>query len=520
MSSLSDVSTIFDNVRAASVHTHDVENAPIAVFMKASAQLFQLLDRSDNAQAEFSLRLWILRSTIAFTLLPFDTAALDLRSKMDELSKLSFVLPDTQLLVESLAHALDDLLSLRINPKMERLLALLGSESIERGSRRIALFHVLASGKTPGWPVEALPEVANQLSDLKLVGRKHELRSEVFERIILPCGCQNAPSALLGEIFHSGRASRIDALLYPGERLHIPKRLELPVTLPFKGRLPQTQVDHESHSAPIDTWVNEAFWQGIHGATRTTGANRVPAHYTLFCDGTGAFLSADRRALVLTENEQFSYESGLRLVRIEDVREGDLVVLRTGSSGSLLDEESEQIMAGLDEQSLVEEATHWKSALEALLLTHSAEQVVQALRERGVTASSASVRQWAGVDALGPGNVHVFEALITLLGENGKIVPSQDWKTYAADLWSKLRELRSVRQKAGSAIRQDLMNALQKQFADSSIQLADRTSVHLDGGSSTKLLILRVSSIDQVAAFIQPSRLLQIDDLRENKWLG
>lgn len=511
---------IFDNVRATSVHTHSVESESIAVFMKASAQLFQLLDRSDNVQSEFSLRLWILRSTIAFTLLPFSNVALDLRGKMDDLSRLSTLLPDTSKLVESLARTLDNLLSLRNNPKLERMLALAESASVDNDWARVALFHNLASGKSPGWPAEALPALISQFSDLQPIGRKHELRSGVFGRIILPCGCQNAPPALLGEVFHSGRARTIDALLYSGERLRIPKRLELPVTLPFKGSLQRTTIDHETHSTPIDAWVNEAFWQGIHGAERTTGVNRVRAHYTLFCDGTGTFLSANRRALVLVEGEQFSGENDLRLVRIEDLCEGELVVLRVGSSGTLLDEESDQIMAGLDEQSLVEDATNWKSALEALLLTHSAEEVAQAVRERGVTASATSVRQWAGVDALGPGNERVFEVLISVLGERGKITPSQDWKAHAADLWSKLRELRSVRQKAGNVIRHDLLDALRTQFSDSSIQLADRTSVQLEGGSATKLLILRVSSIDQAAAFIQPSRLLQIDDLRENKWLG
>jgi hypothetical protein len=520
MSNLSAVSMIFDNVRATSVHVHDVQSVPIAVVMKTSAQLFQQLDRSDSVQAEFSLRLWILRSAITFTLLPFDAIALDLRSKMDELVRLSSGLPDTAQLVQSLQRALEELLELKVNPKREWMLALVNHGNIDGESPHSALFHALASGKTPGWPAEALPELAQQFSAVQLVGRKSELRSGVFGRIILPCGCQNAPPGLLGEIFHSGRTGRIEALLYPGERLRIPKRLELPVTLPFKGKLQRTVIDHESHSAPIDTWVNEAFWQSIHGAARTTGANRVRAHYTLFCDGTGAFLSSDRRALVLTENEQFSDEGDLRLVRIEDVCEGDLLVLRAGSSGALLDEESDQIMAGLDEQGLVEDATHWKAALEALLLTHSAEEVAQALRARGVSASATSVRQWAGVDALGPGSERVFEALISLLGENGKIAPSQDWKAFAADLWGKLRELRSVRQKAGSAIRQDLLDALRKQFANSKLQLADRTSVYLEGGGATKLLILRVSSIDQVAAFIQPSRLHQLDDLRGNKWLG
>jgi hypothetical protein len=521
MTSFSDISTIFDNVRSVSIHTHHVDSAPVAAFIKAAAQLFQRLDRSDQGEAQFSLRLWILRSTITFTLLPFDTAALNLRSKMEEISRLSSTIPDTIPLVELLAEALDGLLNLQTNPKMELLNALLQSESIEPRMRRIGLVHALASGSTPGWPVDTLPELANRLAGLKLVGRKLEFSSEVFEKIILPCGCQNAPAALLAEIFHSGRARRIDALLYQGERLRRPNRLLLPATLPFEGRLQQSVIAQESHSDPLDTWVNEAFWQSIHGAARTIGFNQVRAHYALFYDGSGAFLSAERPTRVLGESEKYSDESFLRHVSIENLCDGDLVVLRAGSSGELLDEQAEQIIAGLDEQGLIEDATNWKPALEALLLTHSAEEVAQALHERGgILVSAASVTQWAGIERLGPGNQPVLEALISLLGEKGQLGADQDWKAYAANLWRKLRDLRSVRQRAGNAIAQDLMDALRKQFAGSSARLEDKTIVQLDGGGATKLLILRVSSIDQVAAFIPPSRLLQIDDLRGNKWLG
>jgi hypothetical protein len=283
----------------------------------------------------------------------------------------------------------------------------------------------------------------------------------------------------------------------------------------------KTLLDYESHPAPIDKWANEAFWQGVHGGARATEDNLVPAHYVLFCDGTGTFLPALGRALVLPDSGRLSGESDLRLVRVEDISEGDLVVLRVGHSGALLDEASDRIMGCAGEQGLNEDATDWKSALDALLVTHSYEEVAEAMRERGAHATATSVRHWAGVEALGPGSEHVFEVLIGVLGEKGKIIsPFHDWKAHAADRWSKLRELRNVRQKAGSAIRQDLMEALRVTFASTDVVTADKTSIQLEGGGKTELLILRVSSLDQIPAYVQPSRLLQIDDLRGNKWLG
>jgi hypothetical protein len=516
---LSVISRIYDNVLERSIHTHEIACGPAANLISTSLELFRVLDKSDPIHSDFALRLWVLRSTVSFTLLPFNDAALNLREAMNGLLAASFRIPEAVPFMTPIQQAVEGLLELKLNPKLKCASILSELEAAE-GGRRAGLLCALSLGEAPGWPRASLSDVALQVQNVKLLRRKRDLSSEVFSRIILPCACRNAPMHLLSDIFHSGRAARIDALLYPGERLRTPERLLLPQSPMFRHEAGSVVVAHVPDRVSIDAWADENFWQRVHGAARTSARNHVRAHYALFCDGTGAFFPADGRALVVPEGGTLSDENDLALVRVEEISEGDLVVLRSGRAGVLLDITSARIMGGETEEDLPAEATDWKSALEALLLTYREEDIAQELRARGAHASATSVRQWAGVETLGPGDEQVFGVLIALLHEKGKIAASTDYAAYADHTWKKLTELRSIRQRAGTSIRKALMEALREKLAGCNSQLGDKTSVNIDDGSEAELVILRISAFDHSVSFVQPSRLYHLEDHWGNKWLG
>jgi hypothetical protein len=332
----------------------------------------------------------------------------------------------------------------------------------------------------------------------------------------------------LSDLLFSGVAARLEVLLYTGERFQMPKRLMLPNDSYFVGRLQKSKVENEVVGMPdesdqleADTWINEAFWQGLHGAARSGSPGLVPANYMLFGDGTGTFLPANGSVLTLPANGEVSEESDLCMVRVEHVCEGNLIVLRSGESGLLLDDASERIMTRAGNESLFEMATDWKDALEALLVTHTYEEVAQALRERGALTSAQSIHQWIGLDVLGPGSEHVFKELIGLLADKKKIQKTGlELAGYADSCWKSLQDLRSVRQKAGNLIRQDLFKALFDRFKNGNGKASDRESIHIEGDNGVELLILRVSSVDRDTSHVHASRLGQMDDLKGNKWLG
>jgi len=488
--------------------------------MRDSSRLFSILDRSDPSQIEISRCLWLLRSSIVFTLLPFDDVSLGLKKIMGKLILSSCGLQEAELLLGSLQKELDELVTNSVNMKREWLLRTITEEK----DTRVGVLCALAAGKSPGWPSEIYLEINRLFNGIKLISSGRDLRSGVFKRIILPCSCRNVYPALLLEVIHSGRSSIIDVLLYSGEKFDTPKRLVLPECSIFRGKLQNQIRQHEVHKVreenAVDAWMNEAFWQGVHGGHRHAEANLVSANYVLFYNGTGTFLPANGRVPILPENVMLSDVSDLRLVSVEDVSEGDLVVIRAGDSSFLLDEASDQIMKSSGYKNLVNEATDWKNSLEALLLTYSCEAVSEALQQRSISISPASISQWAGPDVLGPGSERVFKELIRLLGDKGKLqMDSYSLEEYADNRWISLQELRSVRQRAGNMIRQELLKKLFIWLGRETSPLGDCTSIHLEGDSSVEMLILRVASKDQNPAFVPTYRLCRLDDLRGNKWL-
>jgi len=77
----------FENAKLSCLKRHEIDFFPVAQVMQISSQLFQMLDRADPVQAEVSRRLWVLRSSILFTVLPFDDPALRLQNQMSELEQ-------------------------------------------------------------------------------------------------------------------------------------------------------------------------------------------------------------------------------------------------------------------------------------------------------------------------------------------------------------------------------------------------------------------------------------------------
>ena len=517
----------FENAKLSCLKRHEIDFFPVAQVMQISSQLFQMLDRADPVQAEVSRRLWVLRSSILFTVLPFDDPALRLQNQMSELEQSSNGLPDAAQLIDILKKHVVEIVSVGCNPKRELFLHVL-DESIGKDDEQIGVFCALSAGRPPGWPLERSAQLSVLNERIMLIRSRKHLGSNVFGTVILPCACLNSSPVLLSELLFSGCATRFDVLLYTGERFQIPKRMMLPADGIFAGRLQKTEIESkeiviqgDSSMSAVDMWANEAFWQGLHGAARNSSPSLVPANYMLFCDGTGTFLPESGRVLTLPADGKVTDESDFCMVRVEDVSEGDLIVLRSGDSGFLLDEASDRIMSSEDNESLFEIATDWKDALEALLVTHSNEQVAQALRERGAQTNAASIRQWIGPEVLGPGNESVFRELISLLADKGKIKKvGEELIRYADSRWNSLQGLRSVRQKAGNLIRQDLFKALFSRLKNGNGKLADGEIIHIEGDSGAELLILRVSSVDRNPAHVPPSRLGQVDDLKGNKWLG
>lgn len=519
---------IFENCKTSTLTKHEIQFPLAERVIQLSSHLFQMLDRTDSAQSEISRRLWVLKSSILFTALPFDDPTLRLQAQVLELECMLECLPDTRLLMDSLKKTVIDITAVQ-NPKREWLARMHPLASSEEEGL-IGILTGLSAGRSPGWPQEKVGILADFNPRLLSITSKRDLKSGLFEAIILPCACSNVCPSLLSDLFYAGLATKVVVLLYPSERFQIPPRLILPKDSIFYEYLQSSKTEHETVAVPVgqtlsavDTWINMTFWQGLHGAERSERPDLSPARYMLFFDGTGTFLPEDGRIMMLPADGKVVSENDLCMVRTGNVCEGDMIVMRSGNSRLLVDEASERIVGREQNESLFEMATDWKTSLDALLVTYTSEEVAAALLERGVSVSANSIQQWIGPKVLGPGDKQIFRELIYLLADKGKIqISGTELTSYVDIRWQSLQEVRNLHHKAGNLIRHDLFKALFSRLGNEnrSAALTDLERIRIDADTEVQLLILRVAAVDSSTAYVQSSRLGKIDDLAGNKWLG
>lgn len=519
---------IFENLKSSSITIHEIKFPLAEQLVRLSSRIFILLDRDDPLQSDIFRRLWVIKSSVLFTLLPFDDPSLDFDLQLREIENITECMPELADLICTLITVVTGIVSQKINPKREWLYNMC-HEGVTGLGRSIGILTRLSGGRSPGWPSDTSELIVSLSPNITPVKSKMDMRSNQFDAVVLPCGCNNASEPLMSEIFFAGLVSRIDVLLYSGEKFKTPQRDTLPKDNFFFRYLQKTKIEKFAIEVPVDpslisvdSWVNEAFWNGLHGADRSGRDDLYPARYILFFDGTGSFLSEDKRITMLPIDGKLKDESDLRQVRVDEVCEGDTIVLRSGDTHFLLDDASTRIVGRADLEELVDSATTWKEPLEALLITHSAQEVSAELRERGIIASSSSIQNWAGPDVLGPGSEVVFRGLMLFLTEKGKLSKDNTaLANYADSCWASLQELRGLHHKAGNLIRSELFNLLINLHGKRNKIDKDtvRESISLGDGSNAQLLVLRVAAVDSKISYIPLSRLGKIESLAGNKWL-
>ncbi len=526
MSLFFQTSRVYENSQNYQINIIKIENSLIATFQKIISRLFLDLDRYDQTQKQISLRLWMLRSSIIFTLLEFDDESLNIKRQLDDLIELCSGYPTLNSAILNLESNIDLILK-SSNSKREWFLNILGSNNLKTDS--VAVLTRLSFGNSPGWPKDEETLKQKLVSAITYLRSSREYKNRLFDKVVFPCGCSNCPSEFLRNLIYSGITSSIDVLLYSGEKFNLPHRLKLPVDEKLISKYEESVVDKSFIEIPqlqtpdiIDDWMNNSFWSEIHTGARSFSDNLVPSHYVLFNNGTGTFLPKNGKAQVINEFSDQSFSSeNIIAKRVEELNSGDLVILRSGDSVFLLDCISDNILHEIGSGNLLEDATEWKAGLEALLQTHTWEEVAEMLKIKHVNVNPVTIERWAGSEGLGPGNKTDFEALIYLLIESKKIILNTTTPDeYITEKWSQIQRLRGIRHKAGQRIRNELFETLAKNIKNQIGQIGDKSVVKMDLASGAELSILRIFAIDHSLSYIHPSKIGRLDDLRNNKWLG
>lgn len=504
-----------------------IDHPLFADIASCCARIFEMVDREDDHQRQLARSVWLLKSTIAQTFLPFDDSRLGIQPMIEKLVHQAESVPSVSGTVKALFDAIVSLVQLGRNPKRQMFLDAL-AQAASRGDSA-AVFAGLQGGLTPGWPaaVDAsrdFPEGA-----CTVLRTRKDIADSGFSIIVVPGTLKFASKPIAIDLLHGGRARNVVLLAYRRENVFTPEPLGLPIDSRFHREMRTSdeadievaaQVVEEVDDQPLDQWANDTFWQEIRnqhagGAPLSERDVTVPARFVLFADGSGTFLP-DEGSVVeisrLLDRPDQPLAGGGQLPRksVRDLEERDLVMMRLRGSGDYLDEVADRLMERDGQASLRDSATAWKGDLFRALKLHGEGIVARRAREAGLKLRSASyLWTWASDVVIAPHDVESFRALVRALGDLQVGVEPYSSEEYALHKWAEMERLKIFHQRAAFEIRKALLERVHMLVAARShVEVVE--SIHLPGLEAGSIGLLRVSAVDVSSVRVPFSRLFHL----------
>lgn len=504
-----------------------IDHLHFADIASCCARIFSMVDREDDHQRQLARSVWLLKSTIAQTLLPFDDSRLGIQPMIEKLVQQAETVPSVSGTVKALSDAVASVVLSGRNPKREMFLDVLAQAASRADSA--AVFAGLQGGLTPGWPATVDAPQDFPVGACTVLRTRKDIADSSFSIIVIPGTLKFASTPIAIDLLHGGRARNVVLLGYQRENVFTPEPLGLPIDSRFYRAMRtwevaevevQGQVVEEVDDQPFDQWANDTFWQEIRnqhagGAPVSERDVTVPARFVLFADGSGTFLP-DEGSVVeisgLLDRPDQPLAGGGQLPRksVRDLEERDLVMMRLRGSGDYLDEVADRLMEREGQASLRDAATAWKGDLFRALKLHGEGIVARRAREAGLKLRSASyLWTWASDVVIAPHDVESFRALIRALGDLQVGVEPDSSDEYALHKWTEMERLKIFHQRAASEIRKALLERVRMLVAARShVDVVE--SIQLPGLEAGSIGLLRVSAVDVSSVRVPFSRLFHL----------
>lgn len=503
-----------------------LEFPPIPELVSSSGGIFSAVDREDHEQARIARLVWLAKTTVFQTLLPFDDARLALADYATEIRKAALSMPNIASGASSLANLLEQLLAHPKNPKREWFMG-----QMVRGAHdglKITVLAGLQGARTPGWPPNLSVSEDFGTEGLFLVRTRKELRDKVFDRAVITGTTRFSARPVVADLLYGGRARDVFLLVYRNESAYIPEPLPIPSDRVFQKAVPRPSLlpapTDSTADTELDTWVNRSIWEEVHSrhGDMVPISERditVAARFVLFADESGTFLPDDRRVVEISGLLDSGGDSNFRdeqLPRkaVRDLEEGDLVLLRLAGGGHYVEDVANGLMAreGLNE--LRHQATEWKESLHRALKLHGEGYVAKAARKLGLRLRTASyLWAWAGDAVMAPQDLDTFTALIKALSQLDAVAHHPDPVEYAREKWQQMERVKAFHIRAGTIIRNALLERV-REFVAARQQISSVASIELPGVSAGRMGLLRVSAVDNRTMQVPLSQLFHIRSAR------
>lgn len=503
-----------------------IDFPPMREVMRACSSIFAEIDREDPLQRAISRDVWLVKSSLMLTALPFNDSRLGLDELLNRLATATESVPAIRSPVRALTGFAQHLASERFNPKRERLMELLQTSKL--GGRPVGLLANICGSPTPGWPISLEVESDFGASELDLIRRRRQVKSSLYELIVIPGNPWFASRGLLFDLLYGGRTSEVVVVAYRSEPVSLPIPSEMPRDryFPPTRRQPKQTVgeSEQGDSAQLDKWANESFWSSIHAqqADITPTSDRdvtTDAQFVLFADGSGAFLPADGRVVEVSElfetGANFDVtEDKLPRVSVRDLEEGDLVMLRLSGSGNYLDDVADSLIQRAGENALRHRALEWKDMLHDVINRQGEGVVAMKLRSLGVRLRSPQyLWVWAGDAVMAPHDRQTFHSLITTIWQLGRHTGDGEPEAYANARWDDMERLKAYHHKAGVEIRAALLTRVRGLVAERR-RIDTMESIELPGVAAGRMGLLRVAAVDTKTRRVSVSRLFHLGKVK------
>lgn len=503
-----------------------IDHRPFAEIAGWCARVFSMVDREDEHQRQLARSVWLLKSTIAQTLVPFDDPRLGIQPMIAKLVQQAETVPSVFETVKALTAAVESLVSSRPNPKREVFLETLAKFALrDSGSGAIGagVFAGLQGGLTPGWPANIDASRDFPAGACTVLRTRKDIADNGFPVIVIPGTLKFASMSFAIDLLHGGRAREVVLLAYRRENVSVPEPLELPIDARFRRSTrasEKVEVTEEVEDQPLDLWANDTFWQEIRkqhggGAPISERDVTVPARFALFADGSGTFLP-DEGSVVeisrLLDSPDLQLVGAGQLPRkpVRGLEERDLVMMRLSGSGDYLDAVADRMMEREGQAALRDTATAWKGDLFRALKLHGEGIVARRAREAGLRLRSASyLWTWASDVVIAPHDYETFLALMRALGDLQVGLDSESPDQYAREKWDEMELLKNYHQRAASEIRKALLERVHMLVAARSrVDVVE--SIQLPGLEAGSIGLLRVSAVDVSSVRVPFSRLFHL----------
>jgi len=511
---------IFQNARKFIFNTHRISDAPaVDELIRETGRLFSILQGEEDESAKtIRLNIWKLRASVIFALLPFDHDDLELMEQLSFIKTFPEYFPLLRESTERLSEIVNYLVKNPQNHKRGQVFQLL--KESESGGDGVGIVAALTRGTTPGWSGCLVPEIQSIAPHSQMLMTRKILEKNTYRQIILSSSGRSC--SFFYELLYGCRTARLDLVAYKGEGSLLPAKRSLPrgtvTTKAIQGiPKPLSPETSEPQGMQIDEWEKKLFWETIRGSaidkpscqgTEKDNHFLVKARLVLLADHTKVYLRDDTR--IIEVSDIIDGHTGILgghfpRKQVNQLREGDLVVLRTTGSGDYLIDVANFLMKADGQDKLCNSALDWKPVLKKALHEFGSEKIAHCLEEKGhIIRSHRYIWMWTTPVVIRPHSKELFCDLISILQEFDYDFGDNS-AGFADSRWVMMQEIIHYHMMAGQRIRKLLLARL-CHIIEQGIAITDRYHLTLSEVSAGELSICRVAGVDTLTLDIPYNR--------------